>query len=84
MKRPPCRHCPKRTPSPGELVVQELIQEQLGLVASSPSVKKVKFSASGAQRELCREVEPKGWRPPRLLPAVEAAENQACGCVGLL
>lgn len=62
-------------------------QEWLLLVPSSPCVRKGKFTASLAWREPfagksngIREgvkVKPKGWRPPRLLPAVEAAEKQA-------
>lgn len=57
------------------------------LVPSSPCVRKVEFRASVAQRELFAEksngigkgveVEPKGWRPPKLSPSAEAAEKQA-------
>lgn len=57
------------------------------LVPSSPCVRKVKFTASLAQRELFAgksngigkgvKVEPEVWRPPRLSSSVEAAEKQA-------
>lgn len=67
--------------------VHGVTQEQLSLVPSSPRVRKVKFTASLAQRELFAgksngigkgvKVEPEGWRPPRLSPSVEAAEKQA-------